>query len=143
MKRTLEDGRFELDDDPERVDLDAVHAFLCRESYWALGRSRAETERLVRGSARVVGLYADGRQVGFARATFDGTVAFLNDVFVLAEHRGRGLGRELVREAVENAPFAGALWFLRTNDAHELYRKFGFAEPDERWMVRPPRRHGS
>ena len=62
MIRELGDG-YELDDDPARIDLDAVHAYLTR-SYWAEGRSRETVERLVRSAQRVVGLYADGRQVG-------------------------------------------------------------------------------
>ena len=66
MNRPLEGG-YELDDDPARIDVEAVHAFLT-ESYWAEGRSFETVERLVRGAQRVVGLYHDGRQVGFCRA---------------------------------------------------------------------------
>jgi predicted N-acetyltransferase YhbS len=107
MRRELADG-FELDDDSDRVDIDAVHAFISGESYWAPGRPRALVERLVREAARVVGLYKDGAQVGFARAATDGAnVVYLADVYVLAEHRGRGLGLELVREMVDNGPLAG------------------------------------
>jgi len=137
MKRAL-DGGYELDDDPARVDVDAVHAFLTT-SYWAEGRSHETVERLVRGAQRVVGLYHDGRQVGFCRAVSDGaSVTYLADVYVLPEHRGRGLGVELVREMVENGPYAGRRWLLHTADAHELYRRFGFGPPGERLMERPP-----
>lgn len=138
MRRILEGG-FELDDDPSRVDVGAVWQFLSKESYWAKGRPRAVVERLIAESVRVVGLYEGPRQIGFTRTTVSGNTAFLYDVYVLPEFRGRGLGIELVRETVENGPFAAALWLLRTSDAHELYRKFGFGEPDERWMVRPSR----
>src|SRR5258708_28338595 len=101
MRRALADG-FELDDDPARVDLDAVHEFISRESYWGRGRSRELVQRAVSGSQRVVGLYRAGEQVGFGRAVSDGaTVAYLADVYVLAPFRGRGLGVELVREIVE------------------------------------------
>src|SRR5207247_1234471 len=75
MTRALDDG-YELDDDPARVDVDAVHDYLATESYWAKGRPRETVERLVREAARVVGLYKDGRQVGFCRAATDG-VAFV------------------------------------------------------------------
>jgi GNAT superfamily N-acetyltransferase len=137
MKRGL-DGRYELDDDPARVDVDAVHAFLTR-SYWAEGRSRETVERLVRGAQRVVGLYHDGRQVGFCRAVSDdASVTYLADVYVLPEHRGRGLGVELVREMIDNGPYAARRWLLHTADAHELYRRFGFGPPNERLMERPP-----
>jgi GNAT superfamily N-acetyltransferase len=137
MRRELEGG-YELDDDPARVDVDDVHAFLTR-SYWAEGRSRETVERLVRGAERVVGLYHDGRQVGFCRAVSDdASVTYLADVYVLPEHRGRGLGVELVREMVENGPYARRRWLLHTADAHALYRRFGFGPPTERLMERPP-----
>jgi GNAT superfamily N-acetyltransferase len=136
MIRAL-DGGYELDDDPERIDADAVHDYLANESYWAQGRARETVERLVREATRVVGLYHDGLQVGFARAFSDGVaLACLADVYVLPEHRGRGLGVELVRELVENGPLAGVKWLLHTSDAHDLYRRFGFTEPDERVMQR-------
>jgi GNAT superfamily N-acetyltransferase len=138
MRRELPGG-YELDDDRDRVDLDAVHAFISA-SYWAEGRPRETMDRLVAHAARVVGLYADGAQVGFCRIESDGEkFAFLFDVYVLSEHRGRGLGVALVREAVENGPHAGLAWYLKTGDAHGLYEKFGFGPPDaERTMERPP-----
>ena len=140
MRRELPGG-FELDDDPRRVDLDAVHDFLSNHSYWAKGRSRETVERLVRGADRVVGLYHDGRQVGFCRAFTDGqTLAYLADVYVLPDFRGRDLGLELVREMVENGPYAELRWMLHTEDAHGLYRKLGFAEPNYKLMERAARR---
>ena len=136
MRRELPGG-FELDDDPARVDLDAVHRYLSQESYWAKGRPRETQERLVRGASRVVGLYLDGRQVGFARAVTDGEVfVYLADVYVLPDHRRQGLGVELVREMIENGPYAHLKWLLHTRDAHALYSRFGFAEPDQRLMER-------
>ena len=132
------DGGYELDDDPARIDVDAVHDYLANESYWAEGRPRETVERLVREASRVVGVYHDGRQVGFARAFSDSvTLAYLADVYVLPEHRGRGLGVELVRELVENGPLAGVKWVLHTRDAHDLYHRFGFGAPSERLMERP------
>ena len=136
MRRELAGG-FELDDDRARVDVDAVHRFLSEEAYWARGRSRETVERLVREASRVVGLYLDGRQVGFARAFTDGvSIAYLADVYVLPEFRGRGLGVEVVREIVERSPFADRKWLLHTADAHGLYARFGFAPPSERVLER-------
>jgi GNAT superfamily N-acetyltransferase len=137
MRRDLPGG-FELDDDPGRVDLDAVWAFLSTEAYWGRERSRADVERQVREASRVAGLYHGERQVGFARCWADGRVAYLADVYVLAEHRGRGLGTELVRFTVEDGPHAGLRWMLHTRDGHGLYERFGFAPPDERYLERPP-----
>jgi GNAT superfamily N-acetyltransferase len=136
MIRKLEGG-YELDDDPARVDVDAVHDYLANHSYWAQGRPRETVVRLVRDATRVVGVYADGRQVGFARAFSNGVAfAYLADVYVLPEHRGRGLGVELVREMVEHGPLADVQWILHTRDAHDLYRRFGFGEPSERVLER-------
>ena len=136
MRRELANGLV-LDDDPARVDVDAVHAFLANESYWASGRPRETVARLVREADRVVGLYDGVRQIGFARAFTDGvTLAYLADVYVLREYRGRGLGVELVREMVENGPHARLRWILHTRDAHGLYRRFGFADPSDRLMER-------
>jgi ribosomal protein S18 acetylase RimI-like enzyme len=130
-------GGFELDDDHSRVDLGELHRFLSTEAYWALGRPRETVERLVREASRIVGLYLDGRLVGFARAVSDGvSFAYLADVYVLPELRGRGLGEELLREAVDGSPFAGVRWLLHTRDAHGLYAKIGFGKPSERLMER-------
>ena len=136
MQRDLGDG-IELDDDPNRVDVDAVHDFLSNHAYWAQGRPRETVERTVREASRVVGLYADARQIGFARAFTDGVAAvYLADVYVLPGHRGRGLGAELVREMVEASPWTDRKWLLHTRDAHDLYRRFGFGAPSERLMER-------
>lgn len=137
MQRKLADG-FELDDDPARIDVDAVHAFISRESYWGRGRPRERVERAIRGSRRVVGVYRGDDQVGFARAVSDGvTVAYLADVYVLPAFRGRGLGVALVSEIVDGA--AAQLspevrWLLHTADAQGLYAQLGFVES----LINPP-----
>jgi len=128
----------EFDGDPARFDIAAVHDYLANESYWAKGRPYDVVERLVRDAQRVVGVYDDARQVGFARAFTDGvSLVYLADVSLLPDYRGRGLGLRLIREMVENGPYAARRWLLHTRDAHELYRRFGFGEPGERLMERP------
>jgi GNAT superfamily N-acetyltransferase len=135
VRRDLGDG-YELDDDRGRIDREAVHSFLTG-SYWAKGRSRDVQDALIDASERVVGLYHDGRQIGFSRTVSDGHVhSYLADVYVLEEHRGRGLGAQLVRFSVEEGPFSRTRWILHTEDAHDLYRKLGFAEPGPRLMER-------
>jgi GNAT superfamily N-acetyltransferase len=136
VKRDLGDG-YELDDDPARIDREAVHRYLSEESYWAKGRRRDVVDELIENAARVVGVYHDGRQIGFSRIHSDGhTMSYLADVYVLEEHRGRGLGVELVRFSVDEGPLAKTRWFLHTADAHELYRKFGFEKPGPRVLER-------
>jgi GNAT superfamily N-acetyltransferase len=134
-------GGFELDDDPSRVDVDAVHDYIANRSYWARGRPREVMERLVREASRVVGLYRDGEQVGFARVVSDGEVfAYLADVYVLPDHQGAGLGLELVRETVDNGPHRELRWTLGTADAHDFYARFGFGRPSSAIMERESRR---
>jgi GNAT superfamily N-acetyltransferase len=129
MRRELGDG-FELDDDRARIDVDAVHAYISGESYWGRGRPRELVQLAIDGSRRVVGLYLDGALVGFGRAvTDDATVAYLADVYVLAAHRGRGLGVALVREIIEGGDSSVSphvRWLLHTADAQGLYEKLGF-----------------
>jgi GNAT superfamily N-acetyltransferase len=138
MRRELPGG-FELDDDPGRVDIDAVHDFLANHSYWARGRPRDVVERLVREATRVVGLYRGAEQVGFARVVSDGEVfAYLADVYVLPDFRGTGLGVELVREAVDGGPQRDLRWLLGTADANELYAKLGFGPVSSIMMERLP-----
>ena len=133
-------GDYEIDDDPSRVDPRAAVAFLTTEAYWGRRRDGEDITRQIAGAWRVVGAYdRDGAMVGFARAFGDGGAAYLADVYVLAEHRGAGLGLALVRVMIEEGPGAGWRWMLHTSDAHGLYRQFGFARADGRYLERPPR----
>jgi GNAT superfamily N-acetyltransferase len=136
VNRDLGDG-YELDDDRARLDREAVHAYLGEEAYWAVGRTRERQDELIDASAHVVGLYHGDRQIGFARAVDCDAAGFvyLADVYVLEEHRGRGLGLALVAEIVDHGPFEGRRWVLHTRDMHALYRKLGFG-PNERLMER-------
>ena len=137
MRRDLGDG-LELDDSKERIDLAEVHRFLSEVSYWAKGRPRDVQDRLVREASRVVGLYDEGRQIGFCRAVTDGnSFVYLADVYVLEEYRGRGLGEELVREMIDGGTYSSIRWLLHTTNMHPLYRKLGFGDPDFKVMERP------
>jgi len=138
MKREIGAG-LEIDDDPERVDVDEVFRFLSDEAYWVPGRSRETIEGLVRESTRVIAAYDGDRLVGFARVVSDrSNFAWLGDVFVVESHRGRGIGTEIVRDAVEYEPERDLVWYLSTRDARGLYERLGFrpADPD-RVMTRP------
>jgi GNAT superfamily N-acetyltransferase len=132
---------YEVDDDPLRVDLDVVWRFLSSEAYWNRWRTREDVARQWREAWRVVGVYdaVDGVMVGGARAVSDGVSdAYLGDMFVVPDHRGRGLAKRLMRSMVDDGPGREFRWMLVTSDAHGLYEQFGFRAPDERVMVRPP-----
>jgi GNAT superfamily N-acetyltransferase len=138
VRKQLDKG-YELDDDPKRIDRDGVHRFISEESYWAEGRARELMDGLIDRASRNVGLYApDGSQVGYSRTVdaADAFLVYLADVFVLPEHRGHGLGVDLVRFTVEEGPYARRRWVLHTWDAHGLYERFGFAAA-ERLLERP------
>lgn len=140
MKKQLRDG-YELDDDSERIDREVVHRFISEESYWAFRREREVMDGLIDRASRNVGLYApDGSLVGYSRTVDapDAWLVYLADVFVLPEHRGRGLGVDLVRFTVEEGSYADRRWLLHTADAHGLYEKLGFA-PGERLLERKAR----
>ena len=140
MKKPLKDG-YELDDETSRIDRAAVHRYISEESYWGFRRERAAMDGLIDRAARNVGLYApDGSLVGYSRTVDapDAWLVYLADVFVLARHRGKGLGVELVRFTVDEGPYAHGRWVLHTADAHGLYEKLGFA-PGERLLERKAR----
>jgi ribosomal protein S18 acetylase RimI-like enzyme len=138
VNRELGDG-LELDDDKARVDRAEVHRFLSEECYWSLGRPRETQERLIDDAVRIVGLYDGGRQVGFCRAASDGvSFAYLADVYVLPQYRGRGFGEALVRAMLDDPELGRLKWLLHTQDAHSLYRRLGFDEPNFKVMERRP-----
>jgi N-acetyltransferase len=130
-------GGYEIDDDPARVDTGAAGAFLTTQAYWGRWRDGGDIRRQIAAAWRVVGAYdRAGAMVGFARAFGDGGAAYLADVYVLPEHRGAGLGKAIVRMMIEDGPGSGWRWMLHTSDAHGLYRQFGFARPDGRYLER-------
>ena len=133
-------GRYEIDDDPARIDPAAAVAFLTTSAYWARWRTGPDIRRQIAAAWPVIGAYDPaGAMVGFARAFSDGGSAYLADVYVLPAHRGRGLGKAIVALMVEEGPGAGFRWMLHTADAFGLYRQFGFAPPPDNYMERPAR----
>jgi GNAT superfamily N-acetyltransferase len=130
---------FELDDDPRRLDRDAVWRYLSTDAYWGRWRRRDQVEQQIDGAWRVVGAYdPTGATVGFGRAVSDGVgFAYLADVYVEPAVQGRGLGVALVRFMIDDGPGGGFRWALHTRDAHGLYARFGFAAPDRSYCERP------
>ena len=122
---------------PDRVDIDRVHRWLSKESYWAAGRSRTLVARSVEGSLPY-SIFADGNQVGFARVVTDGaTFGWICDVFVGQAWRGQGLGKALMTYLAAHPDLQGfRRMHLATRDAHGLYAQFGFGPLTgaDRWM---------
>ena len=129
---------YELVDDPARIDVAAAHAYLTR-SYWSPGIPLATVERALAHSLAVA-VFHDGAQVAMARLITDfATHAYLADVYVLEEHRGRGLSKAMLTHLQDRPDLQGLRrWMLFTRDAHALYERFGWAgsRHPERLMLR-------
>ena len=140
MKRILEAHRDSLliSTDPARLDVDTICDFLSR-AYWAQERPRERIELSLQNSL-VFGVYDGDRQIGIARVVTDyATFAWVCDVFVNEQYRGRGIGTWLMATLVSHPDLQGMRRFLlATRDAHGLYSRFGFAalSTPERWMER-------
>lgn len=134
--------QLETGHDKTRLDREMIYRFLSEEAYWSLGIPREVVERAI-DNALCFGAWLDGRQIAFARVVTDGaTFGYLCDVFVLAEHRGKGVAQALIGTVMRHPDLTGLRRFmLATSDAHSLYRPFGFQNPGhpERLMeiVRP------
>jgi len=117
----------EISTDHGRLDVAMIHAFLANESYWVPGISRSSVEICIKHSL-CFGVYADGRQIAFARVVTDYVrFAHLLDVFVLPEFRGRGLGKLLMSNILSHPELRTiARYTLGTQDAHGLYAQYGF-----------------
>jgi GNAT superfamily N-acetyltransferase len=121
-------GEYLISTDKSRLNVELVRDFL-KLSYWASGIPVEIVRRSIDNSL-VFGVYTGDEQVGFARVVTDyATFAYLADVFVLEAHRGRGLGKWMMQVITSHPRLQGfRRWMLATRDAHELYRKYGFAE---------------
>lgn len=134
-------GGFTVSTDPARLNHDLVHQFLA-STYWGKQRPRAILEKAMRNSL-CFGVYRKHEQVGFARVITDyATYAYLADVFILEEHRGKGLGKWLVQSVIKCPDLVPMRrWALITRDAQKLYRECGFAplnEPEHHMQLLQP-----
>jgi len=117
-----------IDTNRERLDIQMIHKFLSERSYWAKGRSMEAVQKSIKNSM-CSGFYdEDGKQLGFARIVTDYAVfGWLMDVFILEEYRGNGLGKLLIQAIVSHPDLQNLHRLgLGTEDAHDLYRQFGF-----------------
>lgn len=116
----------ELNDNRDRLDLDRIHGWLA-SSYWSPGITRSLVERAIAGS-HPLGAYIEGSQIGFGRMITDyATFAWIADVWIDEPHRGKGIGRDIVRWFLEHPQLSGVRRVaLNTRDAHGVYAALGF-----------------
>ena len=121
---------YKISTDKDKLDLSVIHDFLSNRSYWAIGRSFETVKRSIENSI-CFGVYdSSDKLVGFARVLTDYAVfAYIMDVFILEDYRRQGLGKQLMSEIMQLSDLHGLQRFmLATNDAHELYEKYGFRQ---------------
>jgi N-acetylglutamate synthase-like GNAT family acetyltransferase len=115
-----------ISEDKNLLDANFVHHELTR-SYWA---KNIPLETVVKSISHSMcfGVYFNAQQIGFARAITDqATFAYLCDVIITEEHRGKGAGKQLMEFIMKHEALQGLRRFmLATLDAHSLYAKFGF-----------------
>jgi GNAT superfamily N-acetyltransferase len=118
----------EISIDKNKLQIDLIHQFLT-ESYWAKGRTIDEVKNSIE-HCLCFGVYLDEKQIGFARIATDYTVfAYVMDVFILPTHRGKGYSKQLMKAINEEPRLQSCkVWMLKTADAHNLYKQFGYNE---------------
>ena len=137
----VSDGLYNITTDISKLDVNVIHDFLSQKSYWAKGIPKNIVEKSIANSL-CFGLFYQNAQVGFARLITDkATFAYVADVFILREHRGKGLCKWLMK-TMQSHPELQNLrrWLLTTKDAHSLYEQLGWQKPSadyaNRFMMR-------
>ncbi len=128
---------YQISTDKSLLDFEIIHNYLSKDSYWAQGMPAVTLKKAIENSI-CFGVYFKKQQIGFATVISDkATFAYIGNVFILPEFRGRGLSKWLMQTIIEYPELQGLRrWSLATADAHGLYKQFGFTElsrPD-RWM---------
>ena len=132
---------YTISTDKTRLDVPMIHQFLSQQAYWCLNIPLDIVQQSIENSV-CFGVYQGENQVGFARVVTDlATFGYLADVFILPEHRGRGLSKQLMTFVMNYPPLRGLRrWMLITLDAHGLYTQFGFKpieEPENTLFIKP------
>lgn len=138
MKKTsLQKNEFLISTDKSKLDIDAIHDFLSTKAYWCLNIPKEKVEISIENSL-CFGFYENNKQIGFARIITDfSTIAYLGDVYILEEYRGKGLSKWLMETIMKFPKLQGLRrWILLTGDAHGLYRKYGWTDlaDSSKWM---------
>ena len=124
MKNT--ETELEFSTDKSKLDIELIHKFLTN-SYWAKGRTIEAVKKSIENSF-CFGIYLNSEQIGFARVLSDNVFAYVTDLFIIEEYRGRGFSKVLLEKMLSHQELAEIeLWFLATKDSQILYEKFGFS----------------
>ncbi len=138
----VSDGEYYITTNILKLDVDIIHKFLSKESYWAKDIPKPVVEKSISNSL-CFGLFYKDEQIGFARLVTDkATFAYLADVFVVKAHRGKGLSKWLMK-TIQSHPELQNLrrWILTTKDAHGLYEQLGWIKPPDDYVYRFMMRH--
>ena len=122
---------YSISTDPTKLDIDVIHDFLTN-SYWAKNIPIGVVQKSVDNCLNY-GMYIDNALVGYARVVTDySTFAYLADVFIIEEHRGKGLSKWLMDSILSHPELQFIrTWMLKTQDTHGLYEKYGFTAPEK------------
>lgn len=117
----------QISTDKQKLNVDLIHEYLSKESYWAKDRDIDIVKRSIDNSL-CFGIYSESKQIGFARVVTDYAVfAWIMDVFILKNFRGNGFGKNLMSAIMTHAELQNLQrWGLGTDDTHGLYAQFGF-----------------
>lgn len=134
---TVTKDEFLISTDKSKLDIDFIHNYLSKESYWAKNIPLETLKRSIQNSL-CYGVYLDNKQVGYAKVVTDfATIAYIGDVFITPSYRGKGISKWLMEVIVAHPEMQNLRrWVLATADAHKLYEKTGFIPlvKPERWM---------
>jgi len=120
-------SEFHISTDKSKLDIELIHSFLVNQSYWAKNRSLETVNKSIENSL-CFGLYLEDKQIGFGRVATDFAVfAWILDVFIVKDYRGKGLSKKLMESILKYDGLQNIQrWGLATKDAHGLYEQFGF-----------------
>lgn len=128
---------FYISTDKTKLNVELIHEFLSTKAYWCINIPKDNVQTAIQNSL-CFGVYQDKKQVGFARIISDfSTIAYLGDVFIIEEYRGKGLSKWLMENIMKYPSLQGLRrWILLTGDAHGLYSQFGWTDISDptKWM---------
>jgi len=140
MNKDCFEQRFDdvlISSDKVLLNIEFIHQYLSVESYWAKNIPLKTVKQSIENSV-CFGIYINYIQIGFARVITDkSTFAYLADVFIVVDYRGKGYAKLLIK-TIHSHPELQELrrWYLTTRDAHSLYKQFNWQMINEELTTR-------